>query len=114
LASERLVLQGELQTGLREYSEASSQNQCSADCTTFIGMLHNRLHFCALHPQAAALVDLILHSKPHPEQGFRSCIGIVRLVKRYPVERIEAACARALALNTPTYTSVVTILKNKA
>jgi len=65
-------------------------------------------------PQAAALVDLILRSKPHPEQGFRSCIGIVRLIKRYPVERIEAACARALTLNTRSYTSVVTILRNKA
>jgi transposase len=65
-------------------------------------------------PQAAALVDLILRSKPHPEQGFRSCIGIVRLVKRYPVERVEAACGRALALNTRSFTSVVTILKNKA
>lgn len=65
-------------------------------------------------PQAAALVDLILRSKPHPEQGFRSCIGIVRLVKRYAIERVEAACARALTLNTRSYTSVVTILKNNA
>jgi hypothetical protein len=47
LASKRLALQGELQTGLREGDEASSQNQCSVDCTTFIGMLHNRSHFCA-------------------------------------------------------------------
>ena len=46
LASERLALQGKLQTGLRECDEASSQNQYSADCTTFIGMLHNRSHFC--------------------------------------------------------------------
>ena len=65
-------------------------------------------------PQAAALVDLILRSKPHPEQGFRSCVGIVRLIRRYPVERVEAACARALALNTRSFTSVAAILKNKA
>jgi hypothetical protein len=39
---------GELQTGLQECSERSSQNQYSADCTTFIGTLHNRPHFCAL------------------------------------------------------------------
>jgi hypothetical protein len=49
LASERHALQGELQTDLREYSEASSQNQYLADCTTFIGTLPNRSHFCALH-----------------------------------------------------------------
>jgi transposase len=65
-------------------------------------------------PQAAALVDLILRSKPHPEQGFRSCVGIVRLIRRYPVERVEAACGRALALNTRSFTSVAAILKNKA
>ena len=47
LASERLALQGELQTGLSECDEASSQNQYSVDYTTFIGMLHNRSHFCA-------------------------------------------------------------------
>jgi hypothetical protein len=45
LASERLALQGELQTVLRECDEASSQNQYSADCTTFIGMLHNGFAF---------------------------------------------------------------------
>jgi transposase len=65
-------------------------------------------------PQAAAFVDFILRSKPHPEQGFRSCVGIVRLVRRYPVERVEAACGRALALNTRSFTSVAAILKNKA
>ena len=53
MASERLALQGELQTGLRECSEGSSQNQYSADCTTFIGTLHNRPHFCALQVEAA-------------------------------------------------------------
>jgi len=64
--------------------------------------------------QASALVDLILSSKPHPEQGFRSCIGIIRLIKQFGSERVEAACARALALNTRSYTSVATILKNNA
>jgi transposase len=68
----------------------------------------------SIGPQTAALVDLILRSKPHPEQGFRSCIGIVRLLKRYPLERVEAACGRALALNTRSFTSVATILKNNA
>ena len=61
---------------------------------------------------AAVLVDVILRSRPHPEQGFRSCIGILRLVKRYGAGRVDAACARALALGTRSYTSVATILKN--
>jgi transposase len=64
--------------------------------------------------QTSSLVDLILSSKPHPEQGFRSCIGIVRLVRQYGLERVEAACGRALALNTRSYTSVATILRNRA
>jgi transposase len=58
------------------------------------------------------LVDVILRSRPHPEQGFRSCVGILRLVKRYGAERVDAACARALVLGTRSYTSVAAILKN--
>jgi transposase len=60
----------------------------------------------------AALVEIILRSRPHPEQGFRSCIGILRLAKRYDAERLDAACARALALGTRSYSSVAAILKN--
>jgi transposase len=59
------------------------------------------------------LVDVILRSRPHPEQGFRSCVGILRLVKRYGTERVDAACARALVLGTRSYTSVAAILKNR-
>ena len=61
----------------------------------------------------ATLVDVILRSRPHPEQGFRSCIGILGLVKRHGAERVDAACARALALGTRSYTSVAAILKNR-
>jgi transposase len=60
----------------------------------------------------AALAEIILRSRPHPEQGFRSCIGILRLAERYDAERLDAACARALALGTRSYSSVATILKN--
>src|SRR5437764_13152537 len=66
----------------------------------------------AVGPDAAVLVDVILRSRPHPEQGFRSCVGILRLVKRYGAERVDAACARALVLGTRSYTSVAAILKN--
>jgi transposase len=60
----------------------------------------------------AALAEIILRSRPHPEQGFRSCIGILGLAKRYDGERLDAACARALALGTRSYSSVAAILKN--
>jgi len=61
---------------------------------------------------ADTLIDVILRSRPHPEQGFRSAIGILGLVKRYGPERVDAACARALLLNSPSYKSVASILKN--
>lgn len=65
-----------------------------------------------LGPSAGALVEAIMKNRPHPEQGYRSCLALIRDAKRYPVDRIEAACARALAINAPTRRSVLAILKN--
>ncbi len=59
-----------------------------------------------------ALVDIIMRSRPHPEQGFRSSIGILRLDKAHGSERLEAACGRALEIGARSYTSVASILKN--
>ena len=39
-----------------------------------------------------ALFEASMRAKPHPEQGFRSCLGILRLAKEYGVDRLEAAC----------------------
>jgi transposase len=72
-----------------------------------------RREAAAIGADAATLVDVILRSRPHPEQGFRSCIGILGLVKRYGAERVDAACARALAIGTRSYSSVAAILKNR-
>ena len=66
----------------------------------------------AIGDDTAALVEVILRSRPHPEQGFRSCIGILGLTKRHGAERVDAACARALSLGTRSYGSVAAILKN--
>jgi transposase len=63
-------------------------------------------------PDTDTLIEVILRSRPHPEQGFRSAIEILSLVKRYGGERVDAACARALLLNARSYTSVAEILKN--
>ncbi len=62
-------------------------------------------------PATGALVTAILESRPHPEQGYRSCLGILRLGRRYGPERLEAAAARALAIRTLSYRSVESILK---
>jgi transposase len=63
-------------------------------------------------PKAAALVEIILGERTHPEQGFRSCIGILRHAKSFGAERLEAACDRALDIGARSYTSVTSILKN--
>jgi transposase len=75
---------------------------------------HDRIlrEAASIGDDTAALAEIILRSRPHPEQGFRSCIGILGLAKRYDAERVDAACARALALGTRSYSSVATILRN--
>lgn len=61
----------------------------------------------------ALLVDAILRERPHPEQGFRSCLGILRLERSHGRERLEAACDRALKINARTLSSVNSILQNR-
>jgi transposase len=60
----------------------------------------------------ATLVDLIMCERTHPEQGFRACVGIIRLLKSYGHDRLEAACGRALEIGARSFTSVNSILKN--
>jgi transposase len=62
-------------------------------------------------PATADLVAAIMAGRPHPEQGFRSCLGIMRLGRRYGDARLEAAAARALAIRAHSYRSVESILK---
>lgn len=60
----------------------------------------------------ALLIQAILAERPHPEMGYRSCLGILRLARRYGPERLERACARALAIRARSYRSVESILKH--
>jgi transposase len=62
-------------------------------------------------PETHALADAILHDRPHPEQGYRSCLGLFRLGQRYGKARLEAACARARAVGARSYRQVDAILK---
>ncbi len=61
--------------------------------------------------KTATLIESILASRPHPQQGFRACLGIMRLGKLYGQDRLEAACARALAIKATSFKSVESILK---
>jgi len=63
-------------------------------------------------PKTKALVEAILAERPHPEQGYRSCLGILRLGKQYGEARLEAACERACAVRARSYRNVEAILKH--
>jgi len=64
-----------------------------------------------LGPMTLALCERILSERPHPEQGYRSCMGLCRLGKQYGKARLEAACTRALWTGVLSYRSVRNILE---
>jgi transposase len=64
-------------------------------------------------PQCAAAVSYILEHKPHPEQGYRSCLGLMRLSRHHGRTRLEQACQRALLLEVCSYRSIKSILDTK-
>ena len=72
-----------------------------------------RREAAAIGPGAEALVAAILHERTHPEQGFRSCLGILRLARSHAPDRLEAACRRALEIGARSYSSVNSILKTR-
>jgi transposase len=63
-------------------------------------------------PATKQAVETILVTKSHPEQGFKSCMGILSLGKRYGNERLEAACQRAIAIKGLNYKSIKATLEN--
>jgi transposase len=58
-----------------------------------------------------AVVEHLLKSKPHPEQGYRACLGLLSLARQYGQGRLEAASTLAVKLQSPTRKSVLSILK---
>lgn len=62
-------------------------------------------------PATAGVIAHILERRTHPQQGFRSCPGIMRLGKGFGAQRLEAACHRALTLDACSYKSIESILR---
>ena len=60
-----------------------------------------------------AVVQWQFDHRPHPEQGYRSCLGLLNLSRAYGEERLEAACRRALTIGSPTRKRILAILKAK-
>lgn len=64
----------------------------------------------AIGPGTAQVIEQQLTDRPHPEHGYRACLGLLKLSRGYGKDRLEAACARALALHAVSYRSVASIL----
>lgn len=63
-------------------------------------------------PQTQTVIERVLQARSHPQQGYRTALGILRLAKAYGNERLEAACRRAARLRAVTYRSLASILKH--
>jgi len=63
-------------------------------------------------PNTEAFVEVIMRERRHPEQGYHSCLGVMRLAKTFGRDRLEAACERAVDINARSYSSLHSILKN--
>jgi transposase len=63
-------------------------------------------------PAAMALCDAVMTARPHPEQGFRTCLGILGLARSYDAARLEAACARGISIRARSVGSIRSILQN--
>jgi transposase len=63
-------------------------------------------------PATIALIEAIMQAKPHPEQGFRACLGILRLARSYGSARVEAACRRGNDIGVTSYGSIKSILQH--
>jgi transposase len=66
----------------------------------------------AVGPATADVLQKIMDERKHPELGYRSCLGVLRLGKRYSAERLEAASRRAMVMNVCSYRSIKSILEN--
>jgi hypothetical protein len=65
----------------------------------------------AIGPNTHAVVEGQLTNYPHPEHGYRKCLGLLNNARRYGAQRLEAACGHALHIGSPSYRSVTSILK---
>ena len=63
-------------------------------------------------PNVATFVEVVMRDRKHPEQGYRTCLGVIRLADKFGRDRLDAACSRALEINARSYSSLLSILKN--
>jgi transposase len=66
----------------------------------------------SIGPHTCAIIAHLLGGRQHPQQAYRTCLGVLRLAKDYGNERLEAACSRAIDLKAPSYRFIASTLKN--
>jgi len=88
-----------------QHRPASHQKQLEWTPSRLVGWAES------IGPQTATLVKTLLEHKPHPEQGYRSCLGIMRLGKQYGPQRVEAGANRAVMSRACSYQSLKSILE---
>lgn len=71
-----------------------------------------RMQAARIGPNVETFVDVLMRKRRHPEQAYRSCLGVLKLARSYGKERLDAACERALTINAHSYSSLNSILKN--
>ena len=64
-------------------------------------------------PNTEGLIIAVMARRPHPEQGFRTCLGVLRLFRGLDAARVEAVSLRAVEIGALTYASVASILKHR-
>jgi transposase len=107
VASHRRVNSPGRHTTVAEHMPPSHQKYQEWSPDRFIHWAHT------IGPHTALLVQAVLGSRKHPQQAYRSCMGILRLAKRYGEDRLEAACRRALPAGIHSYKGVKNILDAK-
>jgi len=65
-----------------------------------------------LGPSVTAFCEMVMADRPHPEQGFRTCLGILALARSYDANRLDAACQRGLTIRARSVASIKSILQS--
>jgi hypothetical protein len=111
---ERVALHQRRQTGSRYVTNLGHMpphHRHQYDANHFDGSKY-RMWAMNIGIQTYVAIDHLLSSQITEEQAYRSCMGILQCSKRYGNERLEAACAKAIAMKSCTYSTIATILKN--
>lgn len=111
---ERVALHQRRQIGSRYVTNLShmpSNHRHQHESNNFDGAKY-RMWAKNIGVQTYVAIDLLLSSQIAEEQAYRSCMGILQGSKKYGDERLEAACAKAIAMKSCSYTTIITILKN--